>query len=433
MIMKCKMTMGAMAGAFLMASAPLWAQDATTVDPDVGNQAGQNAAGQMSADDIATLRAQIQALQDRLDKMEAGQKTAAEAAAKTSPVTTKEKVTLSGLLQVQGLGYISEDERTGGRNGNDTIRLRRGELRLTAPNITDRVSGTVMFDPAKSVSGTTNIANNQNINIRARDNVLQEIAVTYQLGKLGDKANNTFIDIGQFKIPIGYESLVSSSSLQTVERALLFTQRDPFDGGYGDVRDSGVQLRGLISNQLDYRVGVFNGLGELQNTTAVSDQKALIGRLAYSPTGVPGLQVGISGATARNATPSSNGTRIDRDIFNLFAAYKRDKVTFQSEYLTGKQQLQGAATNSEIQGYYASIGYLFTPKVEGVLRYDSLDTNRNVNNAEVKDITLGLNYYIKGNNAKIQANIVRRNSDQGAPAALRNDRTELRTNFQVAF
>ena len=141
--------------------------------------------------------------------MEAGQKTAAEAAAKTSPVTTKEKVVLSGLLQVHGLGYISEDERTGGRSGNDTIRLRRGELRLTAPNITDRVSGTVMFDPSKSIAGNTNIANNQNLNIRARDNVLQEIAVTYQLSKLGDKNNNAFIDIGQYKIPIGYESLVS--------------------------------------------------------------------------------------------------------------------------------------------------------------------------------------------------------------------------------
>ena len=432
MIMKRKTTMGAVAGAFLMASAPLWAQDATTVDPDVGNQAGQNAAGAMSGDDIATLRAQIQALQDRLDKMEAGQKTAMEAAAKTSPVTTKEKVVLSGLLQVHGLGFVSEDERTGGRKGNDTIRLRRGELRLTAPSITDRVSGTIMFDPAKAVSGTTNIANNQNINIRARDNVLQEMVVTYQLGKLGDKANNTFIDIGQYKIPIGYESLVSASSLQTVERALLFTQRDPFDGGYGDVRDSGIQVRGLVSNQLDYRVGIFNGLGELQNTTAVSDQKAVIGRLAYSPTGVPGLQVGVSGATARNATPSSNGARPDRNIFNLFAVYKRNKATFQSEYLTGKQQLQSMATNTEIQGYYASLGYLFTPKLEGVLRYDSLDTNRNVDNAKVKDITLGLNYYLKGN-TKIQANIVHRNSDQGAPSSLRNDRTELRTNFQVAF
>ena len=65
MIMKRKMTAGAMAGAFLMASAPLWAQNATTVDPDMGTEAGQNTAGagQMSAEDIATLRTQIQALQ----------------------------------------------------------------------------------------------------------------------------------------------------------------------------------------------------------------------------------------------------------------------------------------------------------------------------------------------------------------------------------
>ncbi|HEX8234814.1 MAG TPA: hypothetical protein VF600_02570 [Abditibacteriaceae bacterium] len=45
--------------------------------------------------------------------------------------------------------------------------------------------------------------------------------------------NNVYVDVGQFKIPVGYESLASVSALPLVERALMFTQRDPFDGGYG--------------------------------------------------------------------------------------------------------------------------------------------------------------------------------------------------------
>jgi hypothetical protein len=382
--------------------------------------------------EIQALRAQIEELQTRLNKIETDAAKTTSAVGSGAVVQSKEKVTVSGLLQVHGLGFLSEDVRAGGTRGNDTIRLRRGELRLTAPSITPRVSGTIMFDPAKAVAGRTNIANGTNLNIRARDNVLQEIQVSYLLSKIGDAKNQTFIDVGQYKIPIGYESLVSSGALQTVERALLFTQRDPFDGGYGDVRDSGIQVRGLLSGQLDYRLGIFNGLGENQNAQAVSDQKAIIGRLAYLPTSLPGFQIGVSAGKARNATPA-NATRTDRDILNGFVAYKRDKFSAQAEYLSGEQQLRGTAITTKVRGYYASLGYLFTPKLEGVLRYDTFDTNRNANNAEVKDYTLGLNYYIKGNNAKIQANIVQRDSDAGVSSGLRNDRTELRTNFQIAF
>jgi phosphate-selective porin len=262
---------------------------------------------------------------------------------------------------------------------------------------------------------------------------LQEIQISYLLNKTAT-ANHS-IDVGQFKIPIGYEGdQVSSGNLQTVERALFFTQRDPSgaDQGYGDVRDTGAQLRGTIG-PVDYRLGVFNGLGDRQNTTASSDPKAVVARLAYRPAFVQGLTVGVSGGRGNTALGAGN-RRFENELLNAFAAYKRDKITFQAEYLQGETQLRGGAANSDVRGYYGSLGYLFTPKLEGVFRYDSFDSARNVANAEVRDITLGLNYYIKGSNAKIQANVVNRSGAPGSPVAdLRPDRTELRTNFQVAF
>jgi phosphate-selective porin len=95
----------------------------------------------------------------------------------------------------------------------------------------------------------------------------------------------------------------------------------------------------------------------------------------------------------------------------------------------------------DIRGYYGSVGYRLTPKLEGVLRYDYLDANRDLGgDTEVRDIIAGLNYYIKGNNAKIQVNVLRRNGAEGLgnsvsnPSSdIQNDRTELRANFQVAF
>jgi outer membrane murein-binding lipoprotein Lpp len=400
--------------------------------------AGTPAHAQQS--EVEQLRTQMQALQERLDKLEADSKKTSDAVAKASPsVTSRMPITVSGLLQVHSLNYFSQDG-TGTRPA-DTFRLRRGELRITAPRITDRISGTLMIDPAKasarSVVRIPAIPNplppggvpaaNVNADTRARDSILQEIQISYLLNKAA--SGSTFIDVGQYKIPIGLESLQSSSALQAVERALMFTQRDPFDGGYGDVRDTGVQLRGT-RGKIDYRLGVFNGFGDRQNALATSDPKAVLGLLSFRPTDA--LTLGISGGIGNTGT-GAGVPRADRNLLNAFGMYKKGKITLQGEYLTGDAQLQNGANVRDIQGYYAGLGYMFTPKIEGVLRYDYLDTNKALNDADVRDIILGLNYYIKGTNAKIQTNLVQRNGGNGAPADLRNDRTELRTNFQVAF
>ena len=376
--------------------------------------------------EVEALRALIGDLQARLSKLEETQ-SAAAAAAKTAPkpITAKgSPVTVSGLLQVHGLAYLNQ---TGpGAKVSDTFRLRRGEIRLTS-QITPKIIGTIQLDPAKALN--LNAAGNA---ITQSGTLLQEIALQYQLKK--SAKSSLFVDIGQYKIPIGYESLQSSGSIPTVERALLFAQRDPFGAGYGDVRDTGVQLRGT-SGALDYHLGIFNGFGDRQNTLSAFDQKAVIGRLAYRPKSIEGLQLGISGGTGAAGN-------VDRDIFNTFAVYQRGKLTLQGEYLDGSAQgilgTPPVATTRDIKGYYGHIGYLFTPKLEGVFRYDYFNTDKNIANADANDITLGANYYIKGNNAKIQLNLVRRDGNPAARTGngandLRNDRYELRTNFQVAF
>ena len=403
--------------------------------------------------EVAALRAQIEEMTARLEKLEADQKKAADAAAKvTAPTVTsssKLPVTVSGLLQAHYLAFSGQSNNVA--QSPDTFRLRRGEIRLTGA-ITPRITGTIMIDPAKTLglvgapfigAGAPNQANNP----------LQEMQLSYLLTKRG--AASHFADIGQFKIPVGFEGdLVSSSALQTVERALMFSQRDPFGGGFGDVRESGAQLRGTVGD-FDYRLGVFNGLGERQNALALSDPKAILGRLAYHPASIPGLLVGISGGRGNQRTTTGAGVlqrRAERDLFNTFVTYRKAPWTFQTEYLTGDSELQnvvgvpagGAGLRRRlVQGYYGSVGYLFNPKIEGVLRYDYFNFDRRLGGASARDIVLGVNYFIRGNNAKIQANLIRRNGGNninpffGFPGGtinnFQNDRTELRLNFQTGF
>jgi hypothetical protein len=215
--------------------------------------------------EIEALRAQIEELSQRLEKLESSQVAAAETAKATPPVSSRFPVTLSGLLQVHSLGFLNQEGPA--PRANDTFRLRRGEIRITAPSITPRLSGTIMFDPAKAQFNRSAAFGEAGSNtIRTRDAILQEIQLSYLLRKAAPGTqNNIYVDVGQYKIPVGYESLLSSGALPLVERALMFTQRDPFDGGYGDVRDTGVQLRGT-QGQFDFRLGVFNGFGDRQNT-----------------------------------------------------------------------------------------------------------------------------------------------------------------------
>jgi uncharacterized coiled-coil protein SlyX len=400
--------------------------------------------------EIEALRAQIEELTARLGKLEQQQLDTSDATKKTPPITTRSGigVNVSGTLQVQANLFNNENGATFPRQ-QDTFRLRRAEIRITAPNITSRVSGTVQIDFAKFVTNSSSSP----FAVNASSNVLQEIQLSYLLRKAtAPSQNNIYVDLGQFKLPIGYEGdLVSSGALPLIERALLFRARDVNGGGNGDVRDTGIQLRGT-QGQFDYRLGIFNGLGERQNAQAQGDPKAIVARLLYRPKGIDGLQLGASfGRGNTRVAPTTSGgatTRFDREIYNAFAVYKKDKWTFQGEYVTGKGQnltATGAAGRErDFQGYYAHAGYLFSPKIEGVLRYDTFNFDRNISDAAVKEISAGLNYFIKGNNAKIQANIVRVQGGRGLTSAngfgsgsqgqgFQNDRTELRLQGQVGF
>lgn len=413
-----------------------------------------------SAEEVAQLRALVEALTTRLQGIESAQKKTDETVAKNAPVVTsnsKLPVVISGLLQAR-IDAFGNQEGPGAQQF-DSGRIRRAEVRLTAPQITSRISGTVMFDLAKRLSQNSSQAVSQN------STFFQELQLSYLLrkgrartsgaptsagaGNIPAPPNNIYIDAGQFKIPVGYEGdLVSSGAIPTVERALMFAARDPFGGGFGDIRETGIQLRGT-QGQFRYWAGVFNGLGERQNNDATSDTKALVGRLAYSPQSIQGLTVGLSGARGNNRNVGTSGgdaQRADRSLLNAFANYQRDKWTFRAEYLTGqseRQAINGDDFDNDLNSYYAHIGYYFTPKIEGVLRYDYLNLDSNQSDASVRDIVAGVNYYIKGNNAKIQLNVLRRNGGSGIVSgngfssslanAFGNDRTELRLQGQVAF
>ncbi|BCM92958.1 hypothetical protein IAD21_04842 [Abditibacteriota bacterium] len=394
--------------------------------------------------ELDTLRQQIADLQNRLNALEDAQKASATTA-KTAPSTTsKFPLTIGGLFQVHSLNYLSEKVNTGGAGSSDTFRLRRAEVRVTAPSITDRLSGTVMFDLGRP-DGTNAPGAFQGLS----NNILQDLQVTYKASPVANTKSQLFLDAGQFKTPIGYESaLVPTANVAFLERSLIFTGRDRFGTTYGDQRDTGVQVR-ATSGEIEARLGLFNGFGDRQNSLAASDNKAVLGLVAFKPKRIAGLTIGASGGVGNTGvvfTPTGGtavNLRAHRNLVNAFLNYKFSKFTLQGEYLRGNASsfLTGTTTNAAInpQGYYIGGSYLFNPRFEVLARYDTLDFDRKIDNATVRDYLVGMNYYIKGQN-KLQVNLVRRVGGLAAPtsatnpaANYRNNRLELRTGVQLAF
>ena len=405
--------------------------------------------------ELDTLRSQIAELQNRLNAIEDAQKAAATTAKATPSITAKTPVTVTGLFQVHSLNYLNETVRNNGAPSSDTFRLRRAEVKILVPSITNRLSGLVNFDLARASSTNTPGGFQGGAN-----NILQDLQITYKASSVANTNSQLFLDAGQFKTPIGFESaLISTAQVPFLERALIFSGRDRFGTTYGDQRDIGVQIR-TTTPQLEARLGVFNGFGDRQNSLAASDAKAILGLVAFKPQSIKGLTVGVSGGVgntgvsftstavpATGTTPAVPSTttnlRADRNIFNAFLSYRLKKFGVQGEFLRGNASsfITGAATNAAInpQGFYFGGSYFVKPNFELLARYDTLDFNHKVDNSTVRDYLIGANYYIKGQN-KLQINLVRRQGGESAPTSatnpasnFRNNRLELRTGIQLAF
>ena len=305
------------------------------------------------------------------------------------------KVRFNGLLQ----GWFA----AGNGGFNDTVRIRRAELKLSG-DITPKARWTVMFDPAKALSSNntfttvngTQVVSNSSPNQASR--ILQDAFITLSY------INNVTVDIGQYKIPLSQEGLQSSAALDTVDRALFMSDRSR-GGGLGDIRDIGVTFRGGITKNADYQIGFFNGVGENQNDTDRNDQKAVIGRFVVRPPFIKGLQIGASGAWGNGSGQSR------RDRLGGEAVYTRDKFKFKTEVMGG--------VDGEIHrlGFYQHFGYRFAPKLEGIFRFDSWDPDRRRENGSAnvteRDYIVGLNYYINENNLKLQLNYLRKTFNNG--------------------
>lgn len=86
--------------------------------------------------------------------------------------------------------------------------------------------------------------------------------------------------------------------------------------------------------------------------------------------------------------------------------YKKLLLNFEWANANGYNGPSGVQTDKHASGFYTTLAYRITPKLQALLRYDEFDPNHDIRNNNRREYTAGINYFIKGQGLKLILNYV---------------------------
>lgn len=293
-------------------------------------------------------------------------------------------------------GFIQTYYRSGDPTTTDGFRLRKADLKFNG-DLSRHVKWRLGFDAAKAL-GLTKSENSASdpqaltdVAVDQRSRIVQDAAITWSV----DKALN--LDVGQQLIPLGLEGTIPTSSVETIERTMIITERSR-GTGLGDVRDVGATANGLVPGGLEYHVGVFNETGESAGTTDQNPQKAVAGRVAFHVPFLPGFQVGGSGAFEGGPFAQR------RERGGTEVQFRDTRVTLRAETMAGRDG------DLHRLGWYGLGAWRPDADLQFVARFDSWDRDRahetSLFDALEHQLVLGASYQLDGSVAKVAFNVV---------------------------
>ncbi len=343
------------------------------------------------------------------------------------------------------------------------------------------------------VTGSTGNISGVQTGVGAVPRLLQDAYINYH----GVVPHHDF-QVGQFKPWIGEEGIRSSAQLDFVERSFVGQLADARDQGitfHGTWWDDRLQYWGGAFNGVGNYLG---SAGQFQNRVDDNDQKDINYRILVRPLWSGNsdcgcgnnwgkMELGFSGMVGEhgeNGMQDPVGSPVNglnrtktwashQQAWFYYApggvvrglwvraegAYVHDRnnpnsvVDLQGNG-THSADVQGDPQPTSVWGGYAAIGYKISESrfadcscnwlknFEFALRYDQFQnvqvadpaSPERTNNYITKVYTGGINYYIKGNDAKIQLNYNNVSNPQNSIANFHNVRNDsFVVNFQVAF
>lgn len=237
------------------------------------------------------------------------------------------------------------------------------------------------------------------------------------------------IRVGKFKTPFSHaylttlgETLMPSLPLSLTAPVILHYSLNAVTPNIGTGFDLGVEVHGLLADKFGYEVGLFNGTGISVNTAGktFSDDWHIpsllyAGRFTYMPKGVmpstqgnpnrlneDKLMLGLS--TSLNVESENESTNDYRAGLE-FAMLKRKLYLGAEMYYmhVGFTKRQKIDQGYHYLGGYVQGGYFVTSRLQATARYDFFNRNGMDTNGFMNMPAVGVNYFFKGCNLKLQA------------------------------
>lgn len=237
------------------------------------------------------------------------------------------------------------------------------------------------------------------------------------------------IRVGKFKTPFSHaylttlgETLMPSLPLSLTAPVILPYSLNAVTPNIGTGFDLGVEVHGLLADKFGYEVGLFNGTGISVNTAGktFSDDWHIpsllyAGRFTYMPKGVmpstqgnpnrlneDRLMLGLS--TSLNVESENESTNDYRAGLE-FAMLKRKLYLGAEMYYmhVGFTKRQKIDQGYHYLGGYVQGGYFVTSRLQATARYDFFNRNGMDTNGFMNMPAVGVNYFFKGCNLKLQA------------------------------
>ena len=237
------------------------------------------------------------------------------------------------------------------------------------------------------------------------------------------------IRVGKFKTPFSHaylttlgETLMPSLPLSLTAPVILPYSLNAVTPNIGTGFDLGVEVHRLLADKFGYEVGLFNGTGISVNTAGktFSDDWHIpsllyAGRFTYMPKGVmpstqgnpnrlneDKLMLGVS--TSLNVESENESTNDYRAGLE-FAMLKRKLYLGAEMYYmhVGFTKRQKIDQGYHYLGGYVQGGYFVTSRLQATARYDFFNRNGMDTNGFMNMPAVGVNYFFKGCNLKLQA------------------------------
>ena len=231
-----------------------------------------------------------------------------------------------------------------------------------------------------------------NISPYSERNVIQNLFADMYIAT--NKIPHHRIMVGHTRPPVGMEGAYGPF-------VLPFLARSQISRNFGTVRKLGARISGDYS-LIGYDFGVYSSDTYFQEFFPGAE---FIGRVDLKPLGKTDGKYGklLIGGSMDAGHRDNNfcvvGAHIQYD-------YKRFMANFEWAQANGYNGPLGRSVDTHASGFYATIGYMLTKKLQILARYDEYDPNHEIAHNNQREYSVGLNYFIKGQGLRLILNYV---------------------------